>query len=105
VFQCFPIFFFVLAIPNTTTTAREFQLCVNYLEAKKDAVDQVVERFSSLEQRLIPEILRSNADLAMNINLFDQRATGFAVRWATPAWTPRYPILWDGIQYEVKYAP
>ena len=91
-FQCFPILFFVLAIPNTTTTAREFQLCVNYLEAKENAVDQVVERFPSLEQRLIPESLRSKIG-ETQFNFFD-------VPWAITGWavSPRYPILWDGIQ-------
>jgi hypothetical protein len=56
------------------------------------------ERSPSLEQRLIPEILRSKAS--------ETQFDFFEIQWAQ-GWeaSPKYPFLYDGLQYEILFSP
>jgi hypothetical protein len=117
-FQCLTI---ILAIvcSSTKTKAGELQFCAKYLESKKTTngsmvgsvfnfanklyeqkqeleqsvheKGQLVKRFTSLEERMIPEILRTSA----------VPAHPFEFRWAVPREGPqRFPgVLYDGIAY------
>jgi hypothetical protein len=109
--------FLAIACSIANDRASEFRFCVNYLESKETAnrpkvgsvfnfasklyerkqeleksireKGQLVERFDSLDKRMIPEILRTSAD----------PANPFEIRWEMPREAPqRFPgILYDGI--------
>jgi hypothetical protein len=68
-------------------------------EKSSREIDEVIEQFSSLEKRMVPEILRIKADAAAD---FNRCLMPFEFKWEVPPneAPQRYPgVLYDGLRF------